>query len=258
MNSRLLRRIAIGSALGLAALSCQHDTAVAPWRYTGSLRVLFIGNSLTYVNDLPEMVSSLASASGLSIQTASVTYGNYALIDHWNTGDARAAVENGHYDVVILQQGPSSLAVNRDSLRLWTAMWDPEIRRAGGRPGLYAVWPDKSRMFAFPDVNESYRLAAADVGGLFFPVGDTWIETWNLRPDAQLYGPDDFHPSVTGTYAAAVVIVSVLANRSATSLAPDFTLPASAAYDPLNPDVARDIRQAAETVINRNRAPAAR
>ena len=247
---RIRARLVAVPLLALAVLSCRHDDAVAPVRVPGVLRVLFIGNSLTYVNDLPGMVSSLATASGLSIETASVTAGDFALIDHWNMGNARFAVQNGHYDVVVLQQGPSSLAVNRDSLRLWTKMWAPEIRHAGGRPALYAVWPEKARMYAFPDVSESYRRAAADVDGLFFPVGDTWLETWNLRPDAQLYGPDDFHPSVAGTYAAAVVIVSVLSNRAATSLAASFTLPA-AASDPLDPDLALTIRQAAQTVLSR-------
>ena len=69
-------------------------------------------------------------------------------------------------------------------------------------PGLYAVWPDKSRIFAFPDVAESYRLAAEAVDGLFFPVGDAWFETWKAIPTAPLYGTDDFHPAVAGTYAA--------------------------------------------------------
>ena len=119
---------------------------------------------------------------------------NAALIDHWDFGTARSEVRDGHYDVVILQQGSSSLPENRDSLRLWTRMWAPEIRKAGGRPALYAVWPEKARMYAFPDVSESYRLAAEDVDGLFMPVGDTWLETWNIHPDAQLYGGDEFHP----------------------------------------------------------------
>mgnify|MGYP001352841439 FL=1 len=257
MNRRILNRIALCWSLALAALSCQQDNGIAPWRFPGSLRVLFIGNSLTYVNDLPAMVTAIATASGLDIQTASVAYGGYALIDHWNSGEARAAVKNGHYDVVILQQGPTSLPINRDSLRLWTAMWAPEIRGAGGRPALYAVWPEKARMSAYPAVNESYRLAATDVDGLFFPVGDTWLETWNLLPEAELYGADDFHPAVAGTYAAAIVIVAVLANRSATSLAPDFIWPAGTP-DRVDENIARTIRQAAETVINRNRTPSPR
>jgi hypothetical protein len=253
MKRHLARRIAL-SVLVLVTLSCHHDDATGPGSGTGKLRVLFIGNSLTYTNSLPEMVDALAAASGLSIESDEQVFPGYALIDHWSDGVARDRVRTGRYDVVILQQGPSSLEVNRDSLRLWTVMWAQEIRSAGGRPALYAVWPEKARMYAFADVSTSYHLAATDVDGLFFPVGDTWLETWEQDPNAVLYGPDDFHPSVAGTYAAAVVIVSVLTHRGATTLATNFTLPPTVAEE-LDFALAATIRRAAQTVISRSQLP---
>lgn len=110
----------------------------------------------------------------------------------------------------MLQQGPSSLPESRVSLREWTAKFAPLIRAAGARPALYAVWPEKARSFAFPDVSESYRLAAADVGGLFVPAGDAWLAAWRRDPRLPLYSDDDFHPSVAGSYLAALVIYRVL------------------------------------------------
>jgi hypothetical protein len=263
MISRRFFRVAALVFAAVSFLSCQDTGPTGPppgaevgerslkeYRHLG--RVLFIGNSLTYTNQLPSMVDSLAVASEIEIVTEEVTVGGYALIDHWNVASTRATVRDGHFDVVILQQGPSSLPENRDSLRIWTALWDPEIRAAGGRPALYAVWPDKSRLFAFPDVHESYRLAAEDVHGLFFPVGDTWIETWKVLPDARLYGRDDFHPAPAGTYAAAVVILSVLSNVAPTSLATSFNMPLYTG-PPIDSTLAATIRQAAEVVIERNR-----
>lgn len=259
MNGRILFRLVSTVLLAGTVLACQDvpsPTGAAPLRSKKEIRevgrVLFLGNSLTYTNRLPQMVDSLAAASGISLRSTQIASPSYALIDHWNVGSTRAAVRDGHFDYVIMQQGPSSLPENRDSLRIWTALWDPEIRAAGGRPGLYAVWPDRSRLFAFGDVSESYRLAAEDVGGLFFPVGDTWLETWELDPNAPLYGRDQFHPTPTGTYVAAVVILSVLTNRSATSLARHFNMPPTTG-PPIDSVLAATIRQAAETVIERGR-----
>ncbi|MBK8232107.1 MAG: SGNH/GDSL hydrolase family protein [Candidatus Eisenbacteria bacterium] len=211
-------------------------------------RVLFLGNSLTYTNDLPGMVEALALASGIAIETDEITTGGYGLIDHWNIPARREAVRTGNYDVVILQQGPSSLPESRDLLREWTVQWEPDIRAGGARPGLYAVWPDDTRLFAFPAVSESYRLAAEDVDGLFFPAGDGWLETWKQRPDAALYGPDGFHPSLAGSYVAAVTILAVLAQRDATTLSPDLAAIGGGAA-PLDSTLAATIRSAVQTVL---------
>lgn len=211
-------------------------------------RVLFLGNSLTYVNNLPLMVRWLATSSGITIESEAITNGGFGLIDHWNVPGRRAAVQSGNYDVVIMQQGPSSLPESRDSLRAWTKLWEPTIRAGGGRPALYAVWPDKSRFFAFPDVSESYRLAAEDVDGLFFPVGDAWLETWKADPNARLYGPDDFHPSIAGTYVAAVTILAVLAKRDATSLSPDYRMPMGIGGS-IDSTLAATIREAVQRVL---------
>src|SRR3954468_22810560 len=69
--------------------------------------VLFIGNSLTYTNDLPGTVGLLASVAGDSFEVESVAYPNYALIDHIHgPSDAVGLIRNKAWDYVVLQQGP--------------------------------------------------------------------------------------------------------------------------------------------------------
>jgi hypothetical protein len=82
-------------------------------------RVLFVGNSLTYVNDLPGIVQALAdSAGGDKLAVETVAGPNLALVDHWNEGTARREIARGGWELVVLQQGPSSVEANRDSLRI--------------------------------------------------------------------------------------------------------------------------------------------
>lgn len=236
-------------ALG-AAVSCSRDEPSSPPPSGEALRVLFIGNSLTAANNLPRMVERLAAASGLDIATVTATESGFALEDHWTMGTALDRVREGGFDVVVLQQGPSSLASSRANLREWTQQWAGEVRAIGAIPALYSVWPEAARMHAFGDVSESYRLAAEDVGGLWLPVGDVWLETWERLPSAPLYGPDQFHPSASGTYAAAVVIVSVLAERRATTLSSS-TGVVESHLGSLNASVAGTIRSAAQAVLLR-------
>ena len=87
------------------------------------------------------------------------------------------------------------------------------------------IWPEMERLSEFDNVKQSYLLAAQDINGFFFPAGDAWRSAWKRNSGLQLYGPDNFHPSVLGTYTAALVITSRITSRSAIGMPTDFTLP---------------------------------
>ena len=176
-------------------------------------RVLFIGNSLTEGNDLPGMVRDLAEAADLDWDVQAQLRGGAGLEDHWQSG-ARERIASGHWDVVVLQQGPSSLEESRVDLRHWTGEFDPLVRAAGGRSALYMVWPDHTRLAWFDRVRDSYALAARDVAGYFLPAGEAWRAAWRATPSLPLYGGDDFHPTVAGSYTAALTIFGALSRRS--------------------------------------------
>jgi hypothetical protein len=181
--------------------------------------VLFIGNSLTYFNDLPLIVEALAdSVPGLATEqrlaVAMAAYPDFALYDHWAEGSAVRALEKNRWDTVVLQQGSSALDESRQLLREWTKQFDVTIKAAGARTAMYAVWPNQARQFDFERVNESYTLAAADVNGMLFPVGEAWRAAWSRDAEMQLYSPDGLHPTVRGSYVGALVIASMLLDRS--------------------------------------------
>lgn len=168
-------------------------------------RILFIGNSLTYSNDLPAMVCGLARAAGRNAVCDSVAKPDYSLEDHWNERDARQAIAR-RWDVVVLQQGPSALLESRRLLVEYTKRFDGEIRKAGGRTALYMVWPSRARRGDFPGVSQSYAAAAQAVNGILMPAGDAWSAAWAIDPSLPLYSPDGLHPSESGTYLSALVI----------------------------------------------------
>ena len=218
---------ALGVALFTWAAGCLGQGApTTPGFPDGKTRVLFIGNSLTYVNDLPRMVEAVARLGGdTSMATAAVAFPDFALEDHWNEGSARKALAQSRWEFVVMQQGPSSLPENQASLATWAGRFDPIIRGAGAEPVLYMVWPSAGRSGDFPGVLAGYRNAAAAVRGRFAPAGDAWLAAWALDPATALYGGDGFHPSASGTYLAALVIVGRI-----TGLDPR-TLPASIPFN---------------------------
>jgi len=176
-------------------------------------RVLFIGNSLTYANDMPWMVQALAKAAGETLDVAMVAFGGANLEDHWNQGEAPRRIAEGGWNVVVMQQGPSSVPANRENMREYAQRFAERIQEVGARPAMYMVWPDTSRFAFFDQVRESYTLAAADVGGMLFPAGEAWRAALRRDPHAPLYRRDGLHPSPTGSYAAALSIFGVLYGR---------------------------------------------
>ena len=173
----------------------------------GSLKVLFIGNSLTYENDLPRTVAQLALSAGLQeCYCYQIAHPNFALEDHYDWREAVTALEDESWDFVVMQQGPSALPSSRANLIEWAGVFGDLIDENGARSVMYGVWPELAREFDFPAVTESYRLAAESIGGLFAPAGEAWQFAWAADSTLPLYAADDFHPSNMGTYLAALTI----------------------------------------------------
>lgn len=182
------------------------------------MKVLFIGNSLTYSNELPQMVQIVAEAAGREIAVRSYAIGDYSLEDHWERGNALEMIQAADWDVVVLQQGPSSLGLSKLQLKESAQKFDTVIRAQGARPALYMVWPEMSRPAAFDAVSDAYSRAAEAVDGILFPVGEAWRAAWTRDPQLALYGPDGFHPSALGSALGALVIFQQLFHESPVGL----------------------------------------
>ena len=251
MRARWARRLKGAAGFACAAgLACGGAPAGVEELPPDAKRVLFVGNSLTYVNDLPGMVQALAEAAGEPLYVESVARPDHGLEEHWLGGPARPAIRHGGWDVVVLQQGPSALPESRAVLLDYARRFAGEIRAAGAAPALYAVWPSAARSGDWDRVGESYRLAAGEVDGLLFPAGEAWRAAWARDATLPLYGPDGFHPSVAGTYAAALAVVAGLTGRSPVGLPAELRL-RSGARVALPPATADLLQRAAEEAIAR-------
>jgi hypothetical protein len=167
------------------------------------MRVLFIGNSLTYTNDLPATFTRIAAADGTRVVTEMIASPNYALEDHLNAGIAKALKRR--WDFVVLQQGPSSMDDSRQFL-----IRDVKAIAAltPARIAVLMVWPPQERWSALSRVAESHRLAAEAVGGVLIPAGTAMDEA--LERNVKVFEADGFHPSPAGTRVVALATYRAL------------------------------------------------
>jgi hypothetical protein len=191
------------------------------------LHVLFIGNSFTYFNNMPRLVEAISeSVDGPRISTEMVAIGGARLEDLWKQGSALAAIRKRRWDFVVMNE-QSALGggkVNGEkrvgdptNFYKYAAMFDTEVRKAGGKTVIMMTWKDK---------NDPDRIQA-DLNNAFFefekkmafavilcPVSAAWSWTTKTAPEINLYFDDGHHPSHEGSYLVACTVYAVLANHS--------------------------------------------
>lgn len=247
--------------------SQRQDTLAAPGRTgRGPLRVLFIGNSYTYFNDLPSVLADLALSARESrpLLAEQVLVGGATLESHLTRGEATRRIRKGSsagpWDLVVLQE--QSTRPLEDTAAMYRAVraLAAEARNVGARTVLYTTWARAARPLAQDTLTNAYRRIGGQVSAIIVPVGDAWalVRNDDAADGRTLFVEDGSHPSPAGTYLAASVFYAVLYGRSPVGLAPATRLtteqpnagaPAEAAVVPVERALAARLQAAAARVM---------
>lgn len=168
--------------------------------------ILFIGNSLTYSNGLPDLIKNKAKYSGYTIETKTVALTNYAISDHWNKGEVQKLINSKKYNLVIIQQGPSSQSKNKKILINYGKKYSDLCKKNNTLLAYFMVWPSLQNYHTFDDVIKNHELAAKINDAILCPVGIVWKNYFDTSKKFDYYGIDNFHPSKKGSEVAAEVI----------------------------------------------------
>lgn len=175
-----------------------------------NVSILFLGNSLTYSNDLPGLLEDIGHAHNQTIETDCLCYPNYGLEDHWQDGDFQKMIETSSYDFVIFQQGPSSQDYGRESLLEFGGKISALSKNHNAKPVYFMVWPSLAYYHTFDGVIRNHRDAAFENEATLVSVGEVWRQIHEDYNKAGLYGWDGFHPSTKGTTLAALLLYQSL------------------------------------------------
>ena len=229
-------------------------------------RVLFIGNSYTAVNNLPQLTADCALSigfAGMPMEVASSTPGGTTFQMHTTNASTQALINEGNWDYVVLQEQsqlpsfPDSqvaaecfpfaaqlnnqiLSVDSCTETVFYMTWG----RQNGDAGNCASWPPVCTYEGMDSLlNLRYRQMAIDNNAILSPVGALWNYIRNTYPEINLYSTDGSHPSLEGSYAAACSMIAVMLRTD------PYLITYSSTLDPV---VAEKIRLAAQTVVFNN------
>lgn len=172
--------------------------------------ILFVGNSLTYTNNLPSLIKTKAKYSGYNIETEMLALPNYAISDHWKKGEVQKLIKSKKYDIVIIQQGPSSQSKGKKILIDYGKKYNTICKENNTLLAFFMVWPSLEYYDTFDDVIKNYKIAAKTNDAILLPVGEVWKNYFDRSKKFDYLGSDNFHPSKKGTDIAAKVITKIL------------------------------------------------
>jgi len=254
-----MKNHSLGILSKLLILCCLVGTALPLWAQGESRRVLFVGNSYTQVNNLPELVDAVARSAGDWIEYESNTPGGCTFEQHCSNLSMRL-IQQGGWDIVVLQEQSqlpsfpqsqveaqcfpyaqrlvdSVYANNPDGEAMFYMTWG----RQNGDPANATVFPPLATYEGMDSLlAERYLYMGRTFDASVCPVGRVWRMLRERHPDIQLYASDGSHPSLAGSYAAACAFYTLIFRKS----------PLLVSYNPgLDEAAANIIRDAVQAVV---------
>lgn len=190
-------------------------------------RVLFLGNSYTYFNNLPQMIANAAASAGKNLIFDMNAPGGYYIGQHVTNALSLAKIQAGNWDNVVLQDQSLALAYPgyfmngiNSSIKMDSIV---KANNSCAQTLFYGTWGRKNgdtyicsqpycevntvitRDFyqMNSDIQTHYKVFADSLKASMSPVGTVWANIRQQHPSIELFDPDESHPSVAGTYVAA-------------------------------------------------------
>ena len=199
------------------------------------LRVLFIGNSYTTTNNLPQLLGLVATSMGDTLISDISAPGGFTFQSHFTNATTRAKIAVGNWDFVVLQAQSQEPAFPDEQVATETFPFAQkldsliELASPCAETAFFLTWGrkngDASNCPIYPPIctfegmqdklSERYMQMAALCGGMLVPVGEAWRKMRLQYPAEELYSSDGSHPALSGSYLASLVFYHSLFRKVA-------------------------------------------
>ena len=191
----------------------------------GALRVAWVGNSHTFVHQVPSQVIALGAAEGTPLWIRVAVAGGYTLEDHRKTQRLEALLSNTSFDVVVLQEASGRAHFDHESYRRDATYFSELVRQTGARVVLYENWsygkskrnPDLTDEGITRQQTETSAFVtelAVDLNATCAPVGQAFLVARTSTNLPRVVSKDGNHTAPAGGFLAAAVLYLAITNRT--------------------------------------------
>jgi hypothetical protein len=175
-----------------------------------TVRVLLVGNSYIYYNNLAQMIGLITDSLDTKIICKKSTIGAATLGQHWNSErglKTKKIIANNKFDIVVIQDNSMWPLEHKDSLLLYGNLFCQYIRANGAKPYLYNTWAREKTPQTQSKINEAYSELAKAQSAVNVEVGSSFELARKTIPTMNLFHPDGSHPSAAGTFLIALSFI---------------------------------------------------
>jgi len=182
------------------------------------IKILWIGNSLTERNCLPEVFAKVAMSLGYEVEWVMVAPDGCTLIYHWHSRETISAIEANEWDIVVLQEQGGDPAMPygyvADYVIPYASRLIGKIRQKSPNAQivLFETWPGKNSFCLTRQwIRQTYEVVARqNPGAVIASVGTAWHLIREEHCEIELYQKDGVHPTLAGTIEAAYVFCATI------------------------------------------------
>lgn len=239
---------------GQDAVRDNYIPRLAPVQASDTTKVLCIGNSFTYFYDTPHHLQEIAAFEGHFLDVTVAVKGGQTFGGHLLYRPTFEALVKGGYDYVFLQdqsQNPARLLSEKNKTVLAdfeTLVYVVKKSSPEGVCVLERTWSypgSKNGGFSTEKEFDKYLLKGAKKMASALkvpmsPIGDAFNVVRAEHPEIPMFGPDDKHQSLEGTYLKSCVNYLMIFGK------PFGPNPSSCDVDP---EIAAILRSVAERVV---------
>jgi hypothetical protein len=180
-----------------------------------AIKVLFIGNSHTYFNDMAYMLKyfSIQDTEIPAIDPVMLAHPYKTLGEHKTEPEIRFNILFGGYDYIVLQQGAHPFLGEEVLIKDASAI-NEFIKETNSKAILYMTWAENAHPEKQPVMTEAYYKLAEKIDALVAPVGLAFGKVKSTAPQIELFDEDGGHASVAGSYLAAILFYCVIYKKS--------------------------------------------
>ncbi len=176
--------------------------------------ILFVGNSKTYVHNIPEKVKAIAKSNGYDINVVSVIEGGNTLQQLYTKYQSK--MTNASYDCLILQEQTDVYQSNYNEYRTGAKNIITIVRNRNPNIGVYirALWITSSAgTNSRQNSYQSTEKIAIETNSKVIYDGKAFDQSRAMYPNINLFD-DNIHQSEKGAYLSAATIYKTISNSS--------------------------------------------
>lgn len=191
-----------------------------------TLNILFIGNSFTFYNEMPEKYfANICKEGGYKVNVTSITNGGHFLYEYADENDTygakvKSALENNKYDIVIIQEQSRGAITHPERFKNAVRELAAMIKANGAELYLYSTWGYKAGHSKLADyggttaamemkLRKAYTAIAKEVGAKVVYAGVAMLDVYQ-NTSIDVYASDLFHPSASGSLLVAYTFYASL------------------------------------------------